>query len=243
MTSIAVWTPALTSSFSDKYVESVINLQKECMSRGIGFSWSSIGKSAMLPAIRNKCVHEFLKSHATHMLFIDSDIGVGSQDIIDCVLSGLEFTSLPYCQRHIDPTHMVKSIKSIEPVDMDKINSLLSKPTHQHDLKYPINEKALLLGYKRVDAVGAGATIMSRSVFEKLSDVVGEYIDFHTYANKPETIKNFFRYSIDLDGNYVSEDYAFCYTWTSIGGEIYIKEDAVTSHTGSVDYIYDKEVL
>lgn len=243
MPSLAIWTPSLTGAFSENYVKSVTEVQQLCVSEGIQFSWNTISKCSMLPAVRNKCVHEFMKSNATHMLFLDSDLGIDAKDVIDCIKSDLDFTSLPYCQRHIEPFRLMKMVRVMDPVNADKIKAMLAGPTHQTDKVYENNEKASSLGYKRVDAVGTGAAIIKRDVFTKLSDFVGEYIDFHSYQTESEIIKNYFKYSIDLDGNYVGEDYAFCYTWTSIGGEIYIKEDAVTSHTGSVDYIYDKEVL
>lgn len=239
MASLYVWTPSLTGSFSSNYVESVLRIQKLCQESGIDFAWGSVGKCSMLPAVRNKCVHEFLKSGMTHMLFLDADIGVQSNNVIECVTSNLEFTSLPYAQRHIEPLRLSSMIKAKLDVSLEEVQSMLASPTHQNDTNYETDELALSLGYIQVDAVGTGASVMKREVFEKLSPSTGDYIDFNAYQTEPELIKNYYRYSIDLDGNYVSEDYAFSYAWRSIGGKIFIKESAVTTHEGTINYIHN----
>jgi hypothetical protein len=55
-------------------------------------------------------------------------------------------------------------------------------------------------------------------------------------------VKNYFGYS-KKDGVFVGEDWTFCDNWKSIGGAIYLKLNAKTTHEGSVKYRHDIEAL
>jgi hypothetical protein len=244
MTKLAVWTPSISSMFASDYVRTVIGVQSECISIGFGFEWGTIPGVSILPIARNRAVNEFLKGDATHFMFLDSDVGAEAADIIACVESGVEFSALPYSRKNLDSELIVSIIRNNPAVGPEAISSVLSGPALQFNgsENNPIEKSLADIGFIECDRVGTGAMILKRSVFEKMSHIVDEYIDRSSDPNSNDLVKNYFGYS-KKDGVFVGEDWTFCDNWKSIGGAIYLKLNAKTTHEGSVKYRHDIEAL
>ena len=241
---LAVWTPSLTGTFTAGYVNSILRIQVECQRVGGKFSWGVVPGISILPVARNRSVVEFLKGDATHFMFLDSDVGVNAQDVMVCVLSGLEFTALPYSRRAFDPERALSIIQGTPGISAKSIASILSRPAFEFDGTEPkeIDPEVSELGFVVCDRVGTGAMILRREVFEKMAPIVDEYLDLMNDEQETITTKNFFGYS-RKEGYFIGEDWTFCDHWNSLGEKIYLKVDAKTSHEGSIQYGYDFEAL
>lgn len=244
MTKLAVWTPSISSTFTSGYVRTVIDVQSECIRRGFEFEWGTIPGVSILPLARNKAVNEFLKGDSTHFMFLDSDVGVEAGDIVACVDSGVDFSALPYSRKNLDLELIVSIIRNNPGLGPEALSSVLSGPTLEFNgsENNPIEKSLADIGFIECDRVGTGAMILKRSVFEKMSHIVDEYIDRSSDSNSNDLVKNYFGYS-KKDGVFVGEDWTFCDNWKSIGGAIYLKLNAKTTHEGSVKYRHDIEAL
>jgi hypothetical protein len=241
---LAVWTPSLTGTFNVGYVNSILKMQVEAQRVGGKFSWGVVPGISILPVARNRSVVEFLKGDATHFMFLDSDVGVNAQDVMVCVLSGLEFTALPYSRRAFDPARALSIIQGTPGIEPKSIASILARPAFEFHGTEPkeIDPAISELGFVVCDRVGTGAMILRREVFEKMAPIVDEYLDLMNEEQETITTKNFFGYS-RKEGYFIGEDWTFCDQWTSLGEKIYLKVDAKTSHEGSIQYGYDFQAL
>lgn len=244
MTKLSVWTPSISSMFTSGYVRTVIDVQSECIRRGFGFEWRTIPGVSILPLARNRAVNEFLNGDATHFMFLDSDVGAEAGDIVACVDSGVDFSALPYSRRNLDPEQILSIIRNNPGLGPEAIRSVLSGPALEFNgsENNPIEKSLADIGFIECDRVGTGAIILKRSVFEKMSHIVDEYIDRSFDKNSKDLVKNYFGYS-RKDGVFLGEDWTFCDNWKSIGGAIYLKLNAKTTHEGPVAYRHDIEAL
>lgn len=244
ITKLAIWTPSVSSMFTSDYVSTIITTQIACASKGFGLEWGTIPGISILPLARNKAVNEFLKGDSTHFMFLDSDVGVCASDILECVESGVEFSALPYSRKNFDAELILSLIRNNPNIKPETLECIMSGPALQFNgSENNVIDKSLAdIGFIDCDRVGTGAMILKRSVFEKMSHVVDEYIDRSNDENSEEQVKNYFGYS-KKNGVFIGEDWTFCDNWKSIGGTIYLKLNAKTTHEGRIKYRHDLEAL
>src|SRR5262245_3413106 len=74
-------TPSHRGTFCENYLHSVVGLQKYCLMNGIGFQMMT-GQFGVVDRARNVQAAMFLqKTSATHMLFIDDDMGFNVDEL------------------------------------------------------------------------------------------------------------------------------------------------------------------
>ncbi|CAD8327791.1 conserved hypothetical protein [uncultured phage] len=64
------------------FIRSVADLSALCTQYGVQLQFYFLFNESLITRARNYCADEFLRSNATHMMFIDSDIGFSAQDVI-----------------------------------------------------------------------------------------------------------------------------------------------------------------
>jgi len=64
------------------FSRSMIDLGQLCLNYGIPLQIYFLFNESLIPRARNYCADEFMRSDATHMMFIDSDIGFQANDVI-----------------------------------------------------------------------------------------------------------------------------------------------------------------
>lgn len=80
-------------------------------------------------------------------------------------------------------------------------------------------------GFAEANEAPTGFMCVARGVFEKMREAgIGksEYFD-----------------TMRLDDDYLSEDYAFCHRWRSIGGSVFVDVLSDLTHTGTKTYSHD----
>lgn len=92
-------TPTIDGKFEQAYLHSVFNLQKELELKEIKSNLLTISGISIIGYARNLIVQQFISSNMTHILMLDSDMGVDQKSVIDCLESGYDFCAIPYLQR------------------------------------------------------------------------------------------------------------------------------------------------
>ena len=79
---LMVATPMYGGACSGMFTRSVAGLSSVCTKYQIPLIYYFLFNESLITRARNYCVDEFLRSGATHLMFIDSDIGFDPQDVI-----------------------------------------------------------------------------------------------------------------------------------------------------------------
>ena len=77
-----VATPMYGGQCHGMYTRSTNDLSALCMHYGIEVKFYYLFNESLITRARNYCCDEFMRSDATHMIFIDSDIGFDARDVI-----------------------------------------------------------------------------------------------------------------------------------------------------------------
>lgn len=87
-------TPMYGGVCAGMFARSVADLSALCTHYGIPLQMYFLFNESLITRARNYCVDEFMRSDATHLMFIDSDIGFNPQDVL--ALMALASDDSPY---------------------------------------------------------------------------------------------------------------------------------------------------
>jgi len=79
---LMVATPMYGGNCAGMYARSIADLSAWCAKHQIPLQLYYLFNESLITRARNYCVDEFMRSDATHLMFIDSDIGFNPQDVI-----------------------------------------------------------------------------------------------------------------------------------------------------------------
>ncbi len=77
-----VATPMFGGQCSGWFTSAIVELTKACVERGLPFDFTSCFNEARITRARNILVDEFLRSTATHLMFVDSDVDFAAADVL-----------------------------------------------------------------------------------------------------------------------------------------------------------------
>lgn len=240
---IFVATPMYGGMCAGYYTQSLLTLSNVFTRAGYDCSFSFMFNESLITRARNALVNNFLKSPATHLMFIDADIKFNPVEVPMMVQADKEIICGIYPKKEINWKSVRQAIEA--GVEDDKLAT--------HTGSFVVN----LVGYEGEVTVpmgqpceiwngGTGFMLIKREVFEKLADVVPTYTnDVRDLSGnvKPESlIKEYFATSIEPETNrLLSEDYHFC----KIARDNFIKVWAAPwvqlGHLGS--YLFDGKLL
>jgi glycosyltransferase involved in cell wall biosynthesis len=193
---------------------------------------------SLITRARNTCADEFLNStDATHLLFIDADIGFNPEDIPKMIDRDVDIVCGLYPKKEINWPRISNAVlNGVAPQQLAEhagsvvVNLVKSEATF-------VNSGDLL----EINNGGTGFMLIKREVFQKLSKKVPQYLsDMYTATDivtEPKYIKEFFTTSIDKEtGRLMSEDYHFCILARKHGFKVYADPMIDLTHTGT--YIF-----
>jgi len=251
---VYVSTPSLEGSVSWGYTKSVLDIQRACSKFGLKFGWNIVWGMSILPLARNRIISKFMASGYDYLVMIDGDIEVQAQDVLAAVLSGKPFVGLPCSKRSPNLKRMQDYVLAAGPqAHPEYLSSYLATPNFvvNEDSTKDLDQVALDLNFVRAEKVGTGCVVLHRSVFEKFQEAFPDrkYLEPNgdteeeRKSNTPTEIFEYFRYSRDAENFFIGEDFTFCHDWRDIGGEIWMKVDAVTRHYGTMHFTFDAAAL
>lgn len=200
-------TPCYGGQISEVTFSSYINFTVFAMKNGINFQLDTLSNESNINRGRNSLAAKFLGSDCSHLMFVDSDIQFSNVDIVKLVNHDLDVVGGLYPQKTLPAKYVVNTVPNSE---------------RRGDLV-------------QVDTLGTGFILIRRSVFEKMihSGVAQKYRDDIGLGGKFDNFTyNFFPTQIDDTGQYLTEDWAFCRNWRSLGGDIWADTSIELTHVG-----------
>ena len=217
------------------FVKSMLALQQACREKGIGLHIDLMGGDALITRARSRLAAQFLAHpEATHILFIDADIGFLPANVFRLLEA---------------PKQVIAAVCPLKSIDWEKAR--LAAKADVADLQaasigyvvrfLPTADKSVNVqnGFAQVAYGGTGFLLIERDAMQRICDAhpelrarMGDMGD--TLAR--EAVMVFDTMVEPETGQYLSEDYAFCRRWRDLGGEIWADVSARLIHVGHAAY-------
>jgi hypothetical protein len=236
---LVIATPCYGGQVAAIWAESLLNLQTACRARGIHLSWLLHGSDALVTRARAELVARFLeRPGATHLLFVDADIGFAPEQVFRLLDFDAEMTAAAYPLKRVDWPRVRRAVE----------HGNAQSPAAAHRYVYGVEDRARIEargGFIKARYAGTGFLMIARGALMKLCDAHPELKYTGVHAPDDRLKGSPYRFAlfeclIDPEtGIYLSEDFAFCRRWTALGGEIWIDGRSRLTHVGPVPFVGD----
>jgi hypothetical protein len=188
---------------------------------GLNYSIDTMVNESLITRGRNNLVSKMLYNQAaTHLMFIDVDLGFDPESILRLISHNLDVAGGVYPMKRIPTKYVINTV-----------------PDPQHDAQRGIIE---------VSTLGTGFMLVKRHVIEKMIEAhpqlkyndnvgIGKHLEPNMYG--------LFDTMIDDHKNYLSEDWTFCYLWRKMGGKVFADYKIKLNHAGFHVYEGNTEEL
>ena len=232
MPKLMIATPAYGELFYAPYVHSVLALTRHAHKNDWAYVFESISYAEVSEA-RNYLVTRFFdKTDATHLLFIDNDMGFPAKLVPDMVNIGKPVVGVVAPKRKIDLKRLADLARS------ERNTERAIAKAHEFVVHRRASAGPTRNGFVEVDACGGGILLIERNCISTLLQRAPELSDKLAGARTALT-KNLDRLIrafdpvVRGDGARLSEDFAFCHRWRNVcGGEIWASVSHPITHVG-----------
>ena len=233
--------PMYGGMLSEATLHGLLELQQWSITFNVGLRIQTMGNESLITRARNTIVSMMMDQTdfvATHLLFIDADIGFTWQNIERLLCADKDIACGVYPRKHL---HFEKIKKVLEDSPNCSEAELEAKI-----LGYNLNfdEPKKLEGengFFRVNEAATGMMLVKRNVFRKLQKAYPE----RKYETDQIVNGKYFRsdncydlfavgpYQTQDKKRYLSEDYYFSRLWQECGGEIWADLTQPLTHYGN----------
>jgi hypothetical protein len=228
---LVVATPCFGGQISLIYAASLFKLQKALYAADeVDLKLLFKDGDALITRARASLAAQFLDDpNATHLLFIDADIGFEPAQVLRLIASGADMCAAIYPIKRIDWDKVRAAMASGRP------NPGAAALSYVFEVPNP-ETVATRAGFAQVRYAGTGFLLIRRAALEKMCAHYPHlrYQRDHSMEAATASANRFalFDPMIDESGVYLSEDFSFCRRWTDIGGEIWADLESTLSHVG-----------
>ena len=182
------------------------------------------GDSLITRARQTLVTHFLDKPDATHLLFVDADIGFEPEQVFRLVNFGADVTGAVYPLKRIDWSLMRGAVEAGRtPLESATLSYVVKSDTR--------NGLVTRDGFVKSLYVGTGFLLVRRSALIAMLEHYRElrYAHEHkagdTMEGSPWRCALFNCMIDEATDTYLSEDYSFCRRWTDMGGEIWVESE------------------
>lgn len=228
-------TPCYGCQMSVTFLASVLGMQQVLMQNGIQSIVDFVGNESLVERARNILAARFLRSDATHLLFVDADIGFRPEAVMRLIKADKDIVTGVYSKKAFNWENVRAKSAAGDP-----------EPVYQQGLDFNINiasaSEKIQDGFAKVLDSATGFMLIKRGVLEKMeahyreelhcvNDILGqdikEYVALFACMIDPDTRR------------FLSEDYSFCRRYQALGGEIYADLTSPLAHIGTNVFVGD----
>lgn len=228
---VMIATPVYGFGAAPLYTASLFRTQTECMAAGMVLHLEMVMGESLVTRARNRLVSTFLsRPTATHLFFIDADIGWTPEGLARVLLADKDVCAGVYPIKRYD-----------WPAD-GLPDGLTREAFEAMFTPYPYNPVGNSVvsdefGFAEVKEAPTGFMCIKRDVFRQMRAHYPDlnYIPEDPAPNQmPGTHFTFFDEVIEPETRrLLSEDFGFCYRWRALGGKVWIDLHSKLSHVGA----------
>lgn len=238
-------TPMYGGMCTGLYCRSVADLAAICAVHKIPLQLYYLFNESLITRARNYCADEFMRGDATHLMFIDSDIGFNPQDVIALLAlsskeSEYDVIGGPYPKKCIS---WEKIKHAVDKGFADKDPNQLERYVGDYVFNPKAHSKEIPIGQPvEVMETGTGFMMIKRSTFDRYKAAYPElsYKPDHVrtaHFDGTREIHAYFDCIIDPKSKrYLSEDYNFCYHVEKMGGKVWLCPWMSMTHVGTYSF-------
>jgi hypothetical protein len=231
---VFVATPMYGGTATGIYTVSMVHLPTVFLRNRVDLVYAFWNES-LVPNARNVLTDQFLESQATHLMWIDADIGFNALDIVSMLIADKDIVCGIYPKREIDWARVSQAVKAgVPPEELSSYaGSFALKPLDGSAGEEDADPDGLF----EIEAGGTGFMLIKRGVFDALAEDAAEYLS--DYLPDRKAIKEFYSTAIEPgSGRLVAEDFHFCRQARNHGFKIYAAPWVHLRHAGT--YVFDR---
>ena len=233
--------PMYGGLLTENTMHGLLSLQQWTMANGVGLRFQSMGNESLITRARNTMVTMMLDQQdyvATHLLFIDADIGFSAENIQRLLQADKDVVCGIYPRKHIHLEKIKKILEENPEATEDEIEVKALGYTLNFD--DPLNV-GVDHGYCKVNEAATGMMLVRREVFIKMQEAYPERKYESDQIINGQSFKSDNCYDLFSVGpymtagqkRYLSEDYYFSRLWQECGGEIWADVSMPLTHFGN----------
>lgn len=230
---IMIASPAYGDVFYTPYVSSMFKLTRLLQKSGWSFAFNAIAYSEISESRNFLLTHWFDKSDASHILFVDADMGFPPELVADMIALDKPIVGAVYPKRTLDMKRVAELIGAGEAPAraMSRAQEFVLRPLRG------TRTNTAKAGFIEVEACGAGILLIKRSCIETMLNTLPDISDAKARTASP-LAKNLDRLirafdAVHVDGLRLSEDFSFCHRWRhGCKGEVWANIAHEIVHTG-----------
>jgi hypothetical protein len=228
---VFIATPMYGAMATGIYTASMVQLSATFLRSGVDSSYAFQWNESLVPNARNVLTHQFLESNATHLMWIDADIGFHATDILTMLIADRDIVCGVYPRKEIDWKRVARAVEvGVPPEELSNHAGSFAIKTLDSSADVDEADSDDLF---EIEAGGTGFMLIKRGVFEALSDHVSDY------TPGGRVIKEFYATTIEPGtGKLITEDYHFCRIARSHGFKVYAAPWAHLVHAGT--YLFER---
>jgi len=211
-----------------EYVKSLLALQSGLEAHKHQMTCVFLGNESLIQRARNTIVHIFLKTDASHLLFMDGDQSFRSSDVAKMIKADKGIIAGPVPMKGINWDRVRYGALSNHPnlSELTGIFNIQEGEEKMTDPNVPF----------RVKYAGTGFMLIRRDVFEDLMPHLDWYESKGNSIPVGEKIYNFFQVE-NVDNHLLSEDFNFCNLYRRhCNGEIWLAPWCEVGHFGAYHF-------
>lgn len=235
---VYIATPCYGGLLHQTWVQSLLSLIQYAGPAGFDVTLALLGHDSLVTRSRNTLVAQFRAFEpATHLLFIDADIGFDPMQIHRMLLADKEVVAGIYPFKVLDTgpdaDRRRAAGEDAETAALTYVGTPCPDATREVDGDFVT-----------ADYAGTGFMMIRRDALERLIAAHPETA-YRTRATQATNVAGheahaLFECMIEPEtGLYLSEDYGFCRRWRDLGGKIWLDTQGRLGHTGSHEFFGD----
>jgi len=234
---LVIATPCFGGQVSAVYALSLLNLQMR-LRRYRDFKLKVMMRDgdALITRSRASLLSQFLDDPAaTHLLFIDADIGFEPEQVLRLIECGADMCAAVYPIKRIDWQRMKNALSGAQP-----------DPAAYLQYAFEVEDPNAVIAnssFIKVRYAGSGFLMIRRGAIERMCahypQLRYRYDHSVDAATRSDNRFALFECMIADDGAYLSEDFAFCKRWSDMGGEIWADLESRLHHIGPMTFCGD----